>query len=89
MCLTQACNTGATDAPFPPWGGGLGHSTKQLTAHGLRVSPYPHSDETASFYSLFKRIFHNYNKYKISEAEGGGISAHKSAHSVFLHLSPV
>lgn len=56
-------------------GAGPGLQGEQLTAEGLQVAPKPHSDETASLYSLFKRIFHDYKKYKINEAEGDGILA--------------
>lgn len=52
---------------------GGGCRAKQLIASSFKVGPYSHSDERASFYRLFKRIFHNYNKYKINEAEGNGI----------------
>lgn len=57
------------------WGSGWGGRGKQLIASSFKVGPYSHSDEKASFYRPFKRIFHNYNKYKINEAEGKGILA--------------
>lgn len=43
---------------------GVGLTAKQVIAKGFKVRPSSHSDETASFYSLFKIFFHNYNKYK-------------------------
>lgn len=64
---------GAARRPSHLWGRGWGRRAERLMAGDFKVGPYSHSDERASFYRLFERIFHNYNKHRINEAEGNGI----------------
>lgn len=83
------CGVGAGTTALPGPGRGVRGRRRTAEQHGFKAGPRSYSDEAASFYRLFKRIFHNYNKCKSREPREAEFSPHKSVHCVLSHLSSV